>query len=225
MDSEWLANLTVEYVNKSGTHHPNEYKISVKFRLSDTVVSFLEHLSASYNGLQSCSSGKELHLLMPKGKMKRLDVKKLSTLESHGVRHNDHLELRGFRPISKRHYVYPLEVIDPDGRAVCVEVTNTTDMNALKHKLQNKTGVHASEIMLYCNSKLLPKKSLITVEFYGGKSSKKVLRMRYAYTHRQTRPTSPTKESQLLSERKNNAEQSQKETCPSKRLDQCLCFL
>ena len=84
MDSEELADLAVEYVNKSSTHRPYDYTITVKFRLNDTVTSFLEHLSASYNGLHSCSSGKELHLLMSNGKMRRLDQHKQSTL--------DHLE-------------------------------------------------------------------------------------------------------------------------------------
>ena len=176
MDSEELADLSVEYVNKSSTHRLNEYIITVKFWLNDTVASFLEHLSASYNGLRSCSSGKELHLLTSNGEMKRLDQHKHSTLKSLGVRNNDHLELRGFRPISRQHYVYPLKVIDPDGKPIHVYVTNTTNINSLKRKLQNETGIHATEITLQCNGKILPKSSSRTVEFYG----KKTLRMKHS---------------------------------------------
>ena len=74
--------------------------------------------------------------------------------------------------------MYPLEVIDPDGNPIQVYVTNTTNINALKHKLQNETGIHATEIILHCNGKILPKSSSRTVEFYGGKLSKKILKMK-----------------------------------------------
>ncbi len=57
MDSEELATLTAEYVNKQSCRRPLDYTMTVRFSLSGTVNELMEHLSASYNGLQS-STGK-----------------------------------------------------------------------------------------------------------------------------------------------------------------------
>ncbi|XP_064400469.1 uncharacterized protein LOC135346688 isoform X2 [Halichondria panicea] len=181
MDSEELATLTAEYVNKQSCRRPLDYTMTVRFSLSGTVNELMEHLSASYNGLQS-STGKELYLLT-KHKEVRLDRNKYSTLSDIGVQNNAHIELRGYRPISKKHYVYPLVVIDPAGKEITLQVTNRTDLMTLKHKLQNKTGIRASEISLYFKGKPLPKSHALTVELYGGRSSRKQLKMKLVGRH------------------------------------------
>ncbi len=185
MDSEELATLTAEYINKQSSCRPFDYTMHVRFPLSGTVHELMEHLSASYNGLQS-STGKELYLLTIKKKKKkevRLDKNKHCTLSEIGVQNNAHMELKGYRPISKKHYVYPLVVIGPAGEEITLQVTNRTDLATLKHKLQNETGIHASEISLYFRGKLLPNSHALTVELYGGRSSRKQLKMKLVGGH------------------------------------------
>lgn len=173
-----LAMLKVEYVYRSGSrlHLGKGTTIKCRFRLTDTVHSFLDHLRHSFIGLQSTSSnGKELYLVK-KGEHTRLDTHKHATLESYGVENGDYMYLQGYKPLSR--IKFPIEVTGPDGQKLSIDVLNTTTIQSLRHKIQNETGIHESEFLLYHKSRKVSSSSK-TIEFYSGKhSSKEWLRVR-----------------------------------------------
>ncbi len=69
-------------------------------------------------------------------------------------------------------------MIGLDDTRVHVSVTNTANIETLKHKLQNATGIHISEIIHSHKDKIISKQSN-TVGFYSGSCarSKELLRM------------------------------------------------
>lgn len=189
MDSERnsdLATLSVEYryINSSSIGKEGRFEecITVRFRLSDTILNFMLHLFTSFNGLQKSSMARPLHLLKRKtlhlrrGKRERRldDDHKDSSLTDCGVVDGDCLVFRGYTPLSKKTYNFNLEVIGPDDTRVHVSVTNIANIETLKHKLQNATGIHISEIVLSQRDKVI-NQSKTAVGFYSGR--KELLRM------------------------------------------------
>lgn len=181
--SEELAILKVEYFCRSGTGGTRLQlgkgtTIDVRFRLSDTVSSFIEHLGHSFNGLQSTSNGKELYLVVKNGKHIQLDTKKQDSLETCGVKNNDYLFLRGYKPLSRIKYSLEVDLaglqLDEENSKISIKVINTTTLWALRHKIQNRTGIHESEILLFHKGRKVS--SLKTVDFYH--ISKELLRVK-----------------------------------------------
>ena len=193
MDSERnsdLATLPVEYryinSNSIGNEGRFEECITLRFRLVDTILKFMLHLFTSFNGLQKSNmakplqiiKGKTLHLRQGKRERRLDDDHKNSSLTDCGVVDGDCLVFRGFTPLSKKTYNFALVVIGPDDTRVHVSVTNTANIETLKHKLQNATGIHTSEIVLSHKDKIISKQSKTTVGFYSGSArSKELLRM------------------------------------------------
>ena len=131
----------------------------------------MKHLGHSFNGLKTSSNGKELYLVK-NGKHTRLDTNKWDTLERHEVENGDHMFLQGYKPLSR--IKYSVEVIGPDEEKLSIDVLNTTTLQSLRHKIQNETGIHESEILLYHKSRKVSSSSK-TIEFYSGKRSKELL--------------------------------------------------
>ena len=165
-----------------------------------TLLNFMLHLFTSFNGLQKSNmakplqliKGKTLHLRRGKRERRLDDDHKDSSLTDCGVVDGDCLVFRGYTPLSKKTYNFNLEVIGPDDTRVQVSVTNTANIKTLKHKLQNATGIHISEIVLSHKDKIISKQSKTAVGFYSGSvRSKELLRMV------QVKKESPTIESNI----------------------------
>lgn len=153
-----LATLTVEYVVNQQT----------RFRLSDTVNSFIQHLLHCFNGLQgSDCRGKKLYL-----KRNGPELNKQATLDDCGVQDGSYLVLHGYKPLSR--IKFTISVIGIDGDILSLEVINMTSLKDLKHRLQNQTGIHESELELYHKGKRVTSK-LKSVEFYSGKHASRQL--------------------------------------------------
>lgn len=174
-----LSKLKVRYIDlnkRNSKPKAGHSELDVQFSLQDSVSDFMQHLLASFDGLQRGGIAKNCEQIQNvlRGKTlflggKRLDTQKRSSLAECGVVGGNTLELKGYTPLSKVNYVYPITVY-LDHTKVTVSVSNVTNIATLMQKLQNATGIHTSNFTLYNDQVKAVESRQISINAYSKNS-------------------------------------------------------
>lgn len=133
-------------------------RFEIRFRLSDRIEDFMNHLKASKGII---------------GKLVRKDeVSDRMTLAEAGILPGEVIEMESYTPPKRSTYSIPVTL--PDGREINIPVHSRSTVHDLKHKIQDEIGMHAEEQLLKWNGKQL-KQDKLSVEICGYKKIPVVL--------------------------------------------------